>query len=46
MLSKKGNLPIRVALIKSEKLPEPLIIVADEHLYAFMTVRDEGRNNA
>ncbi len=34
MLSKKGNLLIRVALIKTEKLPEPLIIVAEEHLYA------------
>ena len=46
MLSKKGSLPIRVALIKSEKLPEQLIIVADEHLYAFMTVRGEERDNA
>ena len=46
MLSKKGNLLIRVALIKTGKLPEPLIIVAEEHLYAFMTVRGEERDDA
>jgi len=46
VLSKKGNLLIRVALIKTEKLPEPLIIVAKEHLYAFMTVWGEERDDA
>ncbi len=46
MLSKKGSLLIPVALIKSEKLPELLIIVAEEHLYAFMTVRGEERDDA
>jgi len=39
VLSKKGNLLIRVALIKTEKLPETLMIVAEEHLYAFMRAR-------
>jgi hypothetical protein len=46
VLSKKGDLFIRVALIKTEKLPEPLITVAEENLYAFMTVRGEGRDDA
>ncbi|MDH5376209.1 MAG: hypothetical protein OEW95_10425 [Candidatus Bathyarchaeota archaeon] len=46
MLSKKGDLFVRISLIKTEKLPEPLIIVAEEHLYAFMTVRGEERDNA
>jgi hypothetical protein len=46
VLSKKNNLPIRVALIKSEKIPEPLIIVAEETQIAFMAVRGEGRDDA
>ena len=33
-------------MIKTEKLPEPLITVAEENLYAFMTVRGEERDNA
>ncbi|NIU39780.1 hypothetical protein GWN65_07390 [Candidatus Bathyarchaeota archaeon] len=46
MSSKKGNLLIRISLVKTEKLPETLIIVAEENLYAFMTVRGEERDNA
>ncbi len=46
MLSKKGDLFIRVSLIKTEKLPETLIIVAKENLIVFMTVRGEERDNA
>jgi hypothetical protein len=46
VLSEKGDLLIRVALIKSEKLPELLVIVAEEHLYAFMTMRGEERDDA
>jgi len=46
VLSKKGDLLIRVAFTKTGKLPEPLMIVAEEHLYAFMTVRGEERDNA
>ena len=46
MLSKKGDLSTPISLIKTEKLPEPLIIVAEEHLYAFMTVWGEERDDA
>ena len=46
MLSKKGDLSTPISLIKTGKLPEPLIIVAEEHLYAFMTVWGEERDDA
>ncbi len=46
MLSKKGDLSTPISLIKTEKLPEPLIIVAEEHLIVFMTVRGEERDDA
>ena len=46
MLSKKGDLSTLISLIKTGKLPETLIMVAEEHLYAFMTVRGEERGDA
>jgi hypothetical protein len=46
VLSKKGDLFIRVALIKTGKLPKTLITVAEENLIVFMTVRGEERDNA
>jgi hypothetical protein len=46
VLSKKGDLFNRVAWIKTEKLPETLITVAEEKLYVFMTARGEERDDA
>ena len=46
MLSKKGDLLIRVAFTKTGKLQEPLMIVAEERMCAFMTVRGEERDDA
>jgi hypothetical protein len=46
VLSKKGDLSTPISLIKTEKLPETLITVAEENLYAFMTVRGEERDDA
>ena len=46
MLSKKGDLSTPISLIKTEKLPEPLMIVAEERMCAFMTVRGEERDDA
>jgi len=46
VLSKKGDLFIWISLIKTEKLPETLITIAEEHLYAFMTVWGEERDDA
>jgi hypothetical protein len=46
VLSKKGDLFIRISLTKTEKLPETLITVTEENLIVFMTVRGEERDNA
>jgi len=46
VLSKKGDLSTPISLIKTEKLPEPLITVAEENLIVFMTVRGEERDDA
>jgi len=46
VLSKKGDFFVLVAWIKNEKFPEPLIIVTEENLIAFMAVRGEGRDDA
>ena len=46
MLSKKSDLSTPISLIKTERLPEILIAVAEETLIAFMAVRGEGRDDA
>ncbi len=46
MLSKKSDLSTPISLIKTEKLPETLITIAEENLIVFMTVRGEERDNA
>jgi len=43
---KKDDLFIRGSLIKTEKLPETLITIAEENLIVFMTMRGEERDNA